>query len=246
MARALAEADGMRPTLQQITRFALTAVPCDWAAAVAAPQITSTPASLAATTDPELMDRVSRIAGSAGSSPGWSAFDARSVVLSSDLTTERRFGSYPALMVELTPIRSVLAFGLSLNAQPLGVLTLYARRRHAFDAEARRRAALVATHASLAIDAATSADHAAHLQAALSSNRTIGAAVGILIERMKLTPDQAIDVLKALSQHTNRKLADLADHLVETGELPAVDQARARQPSLVRQPPQGHSGPGAA
>ena len=82
---------------------------------------------------------------------------------------------------------------------------------------------VLADHATVAIDAAANADRADNLEIALQRNRVTGTAVGILVERLRLTPTQAFDLLRVMSQHTNRKLADLAEHLVETGELPGVD-----------------------
>ena len=58
----------------------------------------------------------------------------------------------------------------------------------------------------------------------LRNSRTIGAAVGILTERLRLPADVAMDRLRELSQHDNRKLADLAAELVETGTLPGMDE----------------------
>jgi AmiR/NasT family two-component response regulator len=41
----------------------------------------------------------------------------------------------------------------------------------------------------------------------------------VLIERYKLTPDQAFQLLARTSMNANRKVRDIADHLVRTGEL---------------------------
>jgi GAF domain-containing protein len=223
MARELAEVDGVRPTLQHLVTLAVTTVPCDWAAAVMAEQITAKPAPLSASSEPELFDEVARISGKAGSSPGWDAFDSGDMVHCPDLGTETRYPAYTDDMLRLTPIRSVLSFGLRLQDRNLGVLTVYGRRPGSFDDDAVRRAAVLADHATVAIDAAASADRADNLEIALQRNRITGTAVGILVERLRLTPAQAFDLLRVMSQHTNRKLADLAAHLVETGELPGVD-----------------------
>jgi AmiR/NasT family two-component response regulator len=48
----------------------------------------------------------------------------------------------------------------------------------------------------------------------------IGQAEGILIERERITPDQAFNVLRQASQNLNLKLRDLAQHVVDTGEVP--------------------------
>jgi AmiR/NasT family two-component response regulator len=73
-------------------------------------------------------------------------------------------------------------------------------------------------------DAALSLDIGLHriddLIAALGIRETIGQAEGILIERERITPDQAFDVLRRASQHLNIKLREVAAYVVETGEVP--------------------------
>ncbi len=59
-----------------------------------------------------------------------------------------------------------------------------------------------------------------NLQAALATRLVIGQAQGILIERERITPDQAFDVLRRASQHLNIMLRDVAWALVDTGEQP--------------------------
>jgi AmiR/NasT family two-component response regulator len=50
-------------------------------------------------------------------------------------------------------------------------------------------------------------------------------AKGILMERHKLTADQAFRLLAEASMHTNRRVRDLAVNLVLTGELPPAGSA---------------------
>jgi AmiR/NasT family two-component response regulator len=66
-----------------------------------------------------------------------------------------------------------------------------------------------------------------NLQAALQSARVISAAVGIVMERMKVPMEEAFDVLVYVSQHDHRKLRDVADRLVFTGELSGTWVKRA-------------------
>lgn len=220
LARTLAETGGILPTLHEVVASAVEMVPCDWAAAAVAEHLTSRPAALAATTDEVLMATVADIAGRVGTSPGITAFGTGGPVYSPDLCTEDRFGDYGPQMVARTPIRSVLSLGLRMHETTLGVMTLYAARRDAFDASAVERATLLGDHAAVAIEAARNVDRADNLEVALVRSRTIGTAVGILVERHRLLPDQAFDVLRVASQNTNCKLADLAEQLIETGALP--------------------------
>jgi AmiR/NasT family two-component response regulator len=66
-------------------------------------------------------------------------------------------------------------------------------------------------------DARSMADN---LQLALEFRAVIDQAKGILMERHKLTADQAFQLLARRSMTTNRKLRDVADQLVLTGQLP--------------------------
>ena len=59
-----------------------------------------------------------------------------------------------------------------------------------------------------------------HLRSAIATRTLIGQAQGVLMERLKLTPDQAFAVLSRLSQESNVKLREVARRLVETGEIP--------------------------
>lgn len=63
-------------------------------------------------------------------------------------------------------------------------------------------------------------DKVANLERALASNRQIGAAMGILMTRLKLTDEQAFDLLRKTSQNRHRKLRDIAEEVTMTGELP--------------------------
>jgi hypothetical protein len=67
-------------------------------------------------------------------------------------------------------------------------------------------------------DLAAAAAHAEQLQRALVSNRQIGMAMGILMERHKLTHEQAFDRLRDLSQRSNVKLHDVAEQIIYTGD----------------------------
>ncbi len=58
------------------------------------------------------------------------------------------------------------------------------------------------------------------LQRAIESHRSIGHAVGVLIERHKVTEVQGFEMLRQASLHRNVKLRELAKRVVESGEEP--------------------------
>jgi AmiR/NasT family two-component response regulator len=58
------------------------------------------------------------------------------------------------------------------------------------------------------------------LHLALASRDVIGQAKGILMERYRITGDEAFHRLRLASQNANRKLAALAEELALTGQWP--------------------------
>jgi AmiR/NasT family two-component response regulator len=65
----------------------------------------------------------------------------------------------------------------------------------------------------------TAETKAAHLEVALATNRRIGIAVGILMCRLRVTEDEALDILCTHSQNHNVKVRDLAEEVIYTGSL---------------------------
>jgi AmiR/NasT family two-component response regulator len=70
----------------------------------------------------------------------------------------------------------------------------------------------------------TSAQTEENLRSALVTRTLIGQAQGILMERLKITPDQAFGLLSRLSQQSNIKLREVARLLVQTGEVPGRER----------------------
>ena len=69
-----------------------------------------------------------------------------------------------------------------------------------------------------AVDAAD--ERTAQIRGGLQSNRVIGTAIGILMTTHRLSTEQGFALLVAASQHSNRKLRDLAADVIGTGRLP--------------------------
>jgi len=136
-----------------------------------------------------------------------------------DLATEQRWPDHIRELLRTTPVRCILALSLGIDDTPLGALTLYASHPNAFTKPLYAVACVYAEHAAVALDSARNGHHAGNLAAAVESNREIGIALGILVERHKITPDQAFDMLRIASQRTHTKLRDLASDLVRTGSL---------------------------
>jgi GAF domain-containing protein len=119
---------------------------------------------------------------------------------------------------------SVLSFPLPVQELVSGALNVYARRSHAADDRTRELVSRFAAYAVVPVSNMylyqSARQQAEHLRAALDSRAVIDQAKGILMERMKLTADQAFQLLAGVSMQTNRKVRDVADTFVRTGKLP--------------------------
>src|SRR3954453_11779651 len=111
-------------------------------------------------------------------------------------------------------VGSMLCLQLFVHRDTLGALDLLARARWAFTDEAEHVGLLPASHAAIA---AADAQHFENVTSALVNRDIIGQAKGILMERFKITSDQAFAVLAKVSQDTNRKVSAVAEDLARTG-----------------------------
>ena len=88
----------------------------------------------------------------------------------------------------------------------------------------RAGAAALAQSASVVLSNALlflrSTSEAANLQEALENRDVIGQAKGILMAFRKCDSDTAFAMLREASQHSNRKLRDVASDVIEQGGLP--------------------------
>ena len=83
-------------------------------------------------------------------------------------------------------------------------------------------AAAYAAYADVATDRNSLLEEVDHLREAVRTNREIGAAIGVLMVRHMATYDEAFQLLRRSSQHSNRKLRDVATRVVYTGDVPAI------------------------
>jgi GAF domain-containing protein len=114
-------------------------------------------------------------------------------------------------------VGSMMCFQLFVAGDQLGALNMYSRTRGAFDDESQDVGLMFAGHAAVAL---AGAEHEQNLRVGMSTRDVIGQAKGILMERHKLTAEQAFGVLSRVSQDLNRKLSDVAHEVSDTGAVP--------------------------
>jgi GAF domain-containing protein len=132
-----------------------------------------------------------------------------------DMRRESRWPDFAA-EAENLGVHSMLCIPLRVHEQCLGTLSLYSEHVAAFTGHDEQITMLFATLAAIALAEAQRTDQ---LHTALDNRDVIGQAKGILMERHRITADVAFGYLSQASQSVNSKLAAVARHLVETGEL---------------------------
>ncbi len=143
-----------------------------------------------------------------------------------DTRSDPRWREYMQRAAERGALSS-LSVPLPISEGMAGALNIYAREPRAFDdEEVQSSASRFAPYAAVAVanmqayqDARNMADN---LQVAMENRAVIDQAKGILMERHKLTADQAFQVLVRISMQSNTKLRLVAEELVMTGQLPDI------------------------
>ncbi len=139
--------------------------------------------------------------------------------LTQDTSAEARWPRWTPRVAE-RGIGSVLSVQLATSTETLGALTLYAGSTHAFDSNAVDLAVIYALHAANAMSSALLVEG---LQMAVQSRHLIGIAQGILMQNYSIDTDQAFQVLRRYSNHTNTKLHDVAGQVIERRGLPGAN-----------------------
>ncbi|MFF4802842.1 GAF and ANTAR domain-containing protein [Streptomyces sp. NPDC001351] len=134
-------------------------------------------------------ERIYRIADMTRPQPTWERFATRARPLG--------VGSMTGLL-------------LYTDNDDFGALNLYARRPGAFGEDIETAGWLLASHAAVALADARTIDQLEH---AMETRHAIGEAMGILMERHKLSADEAFSVLRRISQNHNIKLRDVAQRV---------------------------------
>ncbi|WP_377850018.1 GAF and ANTAR domain-containing protein [Allokutzneria oryzae] len=153
-------------------------------------------------------------------------------VLVRDVASEPQWASYSARMLA-QQVRSVYVYPLRANGNVVGALNMYSPVPNGFGAPTRRMVRLAAEYTGVllgaAIQVAEQRRRVAHLQRALESRAVIDQAIGVIVAQRKCDADTAFEMLRAASQNTNRKLADIAVCIVASASGAGPRPGRFRE-----------------
>ena len=135
----------------------------------------------------------------------------------------REDGRWPAWTAEAarSGVGSSLSMPVPLQREVGAAVNIYSRQHGAFDAEDMEVASTFAAYAGVALANMhlyqAQSRLAEDLQRAMKSRAVIEQAKGILMGARRCTAEQAFDLMIGMSQHSNRKLRDVAQALVDAG-----------------------------
>lgn len=227
VSRELSEQTGEEPTIEQVTARAVEVVPacqeCSLSLKLRRGQIET-----AASTSGKA-DRADALQYELREGPCVDAiWDAESHNVA-DAETDERWPRWGPAVAELG-FRSILAIRLTFAGETIGALNLYSDEPRAFDDENVDLALVYTSHAATALSTARAVTG---LQTALQSRHLIGVAQGILMQRFHIDMDTALEVLRRYSSHTNVKMREIAQMVVDDGQLPQL----GGQPDLAGSDP---------
>jgi GAF domain-containing protein len=132
-------------------------------------------------------------------------------MVASELRHDQRWPHYVPRAVA-QGVRSQMGLRLFIESHTLGGLNLYSTQADTIDPDLQHVAELFASHASSALGKARQVQD---LETALQARKVIGQAIGMVMERYELNEDRAFQFLVRVSSHSNVKLRDIAQELVD-------------------------------
>ena len=159
----------------------------------------------------DLVMRLDELQYTLGEGPCLHAMQSGAHVVVQHARHEQRWPNFIPAAVALG-LRSQLGVRLNVGEQTVGALNMYSVTADDISPETEQMAELFAAHAALALGHAQRLDN---LNAALASRKTIGLALGILMERLDVDEDRAFAYLTRISATTETKLRDVAAQVVD-------------------------------
>jgi hypothetical protein len=182
------------------------------------------------------MELLEQVQHDFGEGPCLAAFAEDRVVAVEDLRSERVWERLAAVVAQLR-VCGVLSVPVRLASQPVGTLDVYATQPRAWtptEVEALGAFAVVTAElVSTGVELAVRDVEVAQLRQALGSRVWIEQAKGVLAATQGVSPDAAFQQLRKQARSSSRKLADLAQEVVQEAQRDriaalAIDDARVR------------------
>ena len=210
-------ADDLRDGASRIVKHAIDLTTADWAEVV---EVSPTGGfQILAAIDADLSAALYRSRDLSPHSPPLpSRRSAHDRIVIRDMSQDDRWPGL-AIAAQTLPVRSAVLEQLVVDGRYSAALAVYDHRPHYFSDTHLDRIQFLARVATPVIAGLAAADDNSHLRIALTSNREISAAVGMVMNAYEVDQDRAFALLVETSQHHNRKLRDIAKEILTTRSL---------------------------
>jgi transcriptional regulator with GAF, ATPase, and Fis domain len=156
----------------------------------------------------------------AGDGPCVDAIEEETPQVETDLTTPNQWPQLAKRIIAETPVRGAMGFRILVDKRKTGALNLFSDTAGVFNTESAGQAIVLASFASVAINAIAQGEDVSTLRRGLLSNREIGKAVGMMMVLHGVDEQSAFDILRRYSQDLNIKLADVARSVIDSRGKP--------------------------
>ncbi|SDS37816.1 GAF domain-containing protein [Friedmanniella luteola] len=213
--------------LTRVAQFAVRAIPAAEGAGLTLIQL-GRPNTVVVTAD--FVRQVDDIQYTLMQGPCVSAAADGRTVLSGSLGSDRRWPRFGSKVARLG-VHSAVSLPLITSDGVVGAMNVYAHAKHAFDDHAAVLGEAFAGPAAIAVQNAAILAQALrlaeHLEASQRTRGIVDRAVGMLMSRSGDTEHDALERLRAISRHEERKLVDVAQQIIDE----TVRRARRRRDS---------------
>ncbi len=228
--RTLDDLTALNERSAAIADFAVTALGADLAGVSLRPSRGTT--SRLATSHAELT-RLDSIDGEEGRAPGPGAAQQEQEAVSiTDTRSDKRWPEWSAVAAR-EGVLAVCLVPLTRLGRRVVTLELYSRTAGAFDDDVLAGLRATATIIGVAVG---QMERTLNLEKALGTRDLIGQAQGMLMERYGLGSDQAMELMRRISQDSHEKIQQIARQLVQGLDPLPPDQVPAPGPDAEESP----------
>lgn len=160
-----------------------------------------------------LMDRLE---SEARQGPCLDSILGESVQRDDDIAVATAWPVLAKLTLERTPVRGMVGYQLINGADGRAALNVFSDTPGALTQESADIGAMLAAFTSVSLTAVEARATAATLRQGLVSNREIGKAIGLLMAAHDVDDAEAFEILRATSNSTNVRLAELAARITQS------------------------------
>jgi hypothetical protein len=162
----------------------------------------------------DIARHVDRLELALGVGPCVETIASCSAQIESDLAAGGRWPALTSRVIAETPVRGAMSIRVPVDRTNIGALNLLSDVPDALGSESIEQAVVLGAFATVATTAAAHSEDVATLRRGLTSNRSIGQAIGILMALNNISDVDAFDILRKISQTSNVKLVNVAASVI--------------------------------